>query len=67
MRYSLLEINDESVFDQVETIINNSLQRPNLKIFTKSELIHRAKLANLDIENNEIISQEQVELISQDS
>jgi predicted DNA binding CopG/RHH family protein len=62
----LIIINDESVFDQVETIINNSLQRPNLKKFTKSELIHRAKLANLDIENNDIISQEQVELISQD-
>lgn len=62
----LIIFNDENVFGQVEKIINNSLQRPNLKKFTKIELIHRTKLANLDIENDDVIPQEQVELISQD-
>ena len=59
----LIIINDEKVFDKVEEIINSTLQRPVLKKFTKSELIERAKLANIDIENNDVISQEQVELL----
>jgi len=59
----LIIINDEKVFDKVEEIINSTLQRPNLKKFSKSELIERDKLANIDIENNDVISQEQVELL----
>ncbi len=57
----LIIINDIKVFDKVEKIINSSLHRPSLKKFTKSELIARAKLSNLDIANNNIKSQKQVE------
>ena len=62
----LIIINDEKVFNKVEKIINTSLQRPLLKKFTKSELLDRAKCANLDIENNEVLSQNEVERLTQE-
>ena len=62
----LININDDYVFTQVENIINNSLERPQQKRFTKSELIERAKLSNLDIENNNVYLQEQVEQLTKE-
>jgi len=61
----LIIINDEKVIKKVEEVINNSLQRPKLKKFTKCQLIKRAKLANKDIENGDFASQEEVEKLSQ--
>jgi len=61
----LIIINDEKVIKKVEEVINNSLQRPKLKKFTKRQLIKRAKLANKDIENGDFASQEEVEKLSQ--
>jgi hypothetical protein len=62
----LIIINDEKVFDKIEKIINSSLLRPKLKKFSKAELINRAKIANLDNENNDIISQDKVEQLSRE-
>jgi hypothetical protein len=62
----LIIVNDEKIFDKVEKTINSSLQRPILKRFTQNELIQRAKLANLDIENNEVKTQEEVEKLIQE-
>jgi hypothetical protein len=61
----LIILNDDKVFTQVENIINESLQRPKLKRFSKSDLIKRAKASNLDIERGDVFSQDDVEKLSQ--
>ncbi|OFX23621.1 MAG: hypothetical protein A2033_15615 [Bacteroidetes bacterium GWA2_31_9] len=60
----LIILNDDKVFKKIEDIINNSLHRPQLKKFTKQELVNRAKLSNKNIENGEIYSQDEVEKMS---
>lgn len=61
----LIILNDDKVFTQVENIINESLQRPKLKRFSKSDLIKRAKASNLDIERGDVFLQDDVEKLSQ--
>ena len=60
----LIILNDDSVFEKVEILINESLQRPKNTKLTKQELIDRALLSNIDIENNDIYSDDQVEKLS---
>lgn len=60
----LIILNDDSVFEKVEDIINESLQRPKNTKLTKQELIDRVVLSNIDIENNDIYSDDQVEKLS---
>ena len=61
----LIILNDENVFKQVEDLIDSSLKRPQLKRFTKQELIDRARISNKNIENGEVFTQEEVEKLSQ--
>ena len=61
----LIILNDEKVFKKVEDIINTSLHRPQLKRFTKQELVKRAKLSDKDIEKGDVYSQKDVEKMSQ--
>lgn len=61
----LIIINDDKVFDKVEKIINDSLNRPLAKKLTKKDLIDRAKKSNFDIENGDVFAQSEVESISQ--
>ena len=60
----LIILNDDSVFEKVEIHIKESLQRPKNTKLTKQELIDRALLSNIDIENNDIYSDDQVEKLS---
>ncbi len=62
----LIIIEDDDVINKIEEILNESLQRPLMKKFTKEELINRARLANKDIENGKTFTQEEIESISQD-
>jgi len=57
----LIILNDDSVFEKVEILINESLQRPKRTKLTKQELIDRSLLSNIVIENNDIYSNDQVE------
>jgi hypothetical protein len=61
----LIILNDEAVFEQVEELINSSLKRPQLKKLTKEDIENRAKIADENIANGEIYSQEDVEKLSQ--
>ena len=61
----LIILNDEEVFEKVEALINSSFKKPPLKRFTKQELENRAKIANKNIEQGEVYSQDEVEKISQ--
>jgi hypothetical protein len=61
----LIILNDNKVFKQIEDLIDNSLQRPKLKKFTKQDLLNRAKTSNKNIENGEIYTQDEVEKLSQ--
>jgi len=61
----LIILNDDKVFKQVENILNESLHRPDLKRFSKSDLIKRAKASNTDIERGDVLSQEDVEKLAQ--
>jgi len=60
----LIILNDDSVFEKVENIINESLQRPKSTKLTRQELIDRALLSNIDIENKNIYTSDQVEKLS---
>jgi hypothetical protein len=61
----LIILNDDKVFKQVENILNKSLHRPDLKRFSKSDLIKRSKASNLNIEQGDVFSQDDVEKLSQ--
>ena len=61
----LIILNDEDVFKQVEELIDLSLKRPQMKRFTKQELVNRAKISNKDIEEGKVYSQEEAEKLSQ--
>jgi len=61
----LIILNDDSVNEKVQNIINESLQRPKTSKLTKQELIDRALLSNVDIENNDIYTIDQVVKLSQ--
>lgn len=60
----LILLNDEDVFKQVEELINSSMKRPKMKRLSKEELINRAQLSNMNIENEEVLTQEEVEKLS---
>ena len=62
----LIMLDDDMVLKQVEDLLNtSSLHEPPLKRMTKQELIHRAILANQDIENGDVYSREEALRISQ--
>jgi len=60
----IIILNDDSVFEKVENLINESLQRPESTKLTRQELIDRALLSNIDIENKDIYTSDQVEKLS---
>lgn len=60
----LILLNDKKAIDKIETIINESLHRPELKKFTHQELLERALEANKDIEAGRGLTQEEVEKLS---
>ena len=60
----IIILNDDSVFEKVENLINESLQRPESTKLTRQELIDRALLSNIDIENKDIYTSVQVEKFS---
>ena len=61
----LIILNDDSVFEKIETILNESMNRPKIQTFTKQVLINRATQSDLDIENKEVYTQAKVEKLSQ--
>jgi len=61
----LILLNDEDLVKQVEELIDSTFKRPQLKRFTKQELIDRARIANMNIEKGEVFTQEEVEKLSQ--
>jgi hypothetical protein len=61
----VIMLDDDKVLKLVEDLINTSLHKPSLKKMTKQELVSRAKLADRDIANGDVYSQEDVEKLSQ--
>lgn len=61
----LIILNDEDIFEKVEAIIQSSFNKSPSKRLTKQELENRARIANKNIEEGEVYSQEEVEMISQ--
>ena len=61
----LIILNDESIFEQIENILDASTHRPNAGKLTKKDLIKRAQQANLDIANKEVFTQDAAERQSQ--
>lgn len=63
----LINIDDEKIFSRIESSIIGSkkpIQKP-LKSFTQSELVERSKLAEKDYKVGKFISQELLELESE--
>ncbi len=62
----LAKIKDEIFFDKLENYILKieNERNPDLKPFTVEELINRIEKSELDFENGNIISQEELEKIS---
>jgi hypothetical protein len=58
----LIVLNDIDTFKKIEDLINKS---HTLKL-TKKDIQHRASLANKDIENGDVYTQEEVEKLSQE-
>ena len=61
----LILLNDEDLVKQMEELIDTSVKRPQLKRFTKQELIDRARISNMNIEKGEVFTQEEAEKLSQ--
>jgi acetolactate synthase small subunit len=61
----LIILNDDTVFEQIENLINESMQRPKPAKLTKQDIIERARLSNTDIENKDIYTINTVEKLSQ--
>jgi hypothetical protein len=59
----LLGIQDEKVFDKVESNIHKSLKsiKPVDIVFTKTELIERAEFSNKQIKKGHVLSQKELE------
>ena len=57
----LIILNDDAIFNQIEDLISKALHRPKHIKLTQQDLINRAKLANNDIDNNQVFSQSMVE------
>jgi hypothetical protein len=59
----LLGIQDEKVFDKVESNIHKSLKsiKPVDIVFTKAELIERAEFSNKQIKKGHVLSQKELE------
>ena len=62
----LLQMKDEVFFDKLENyILKNEVElNPNISPFSTEELINRVKKSELDFENGNFKSQEDVENIS---
>jgi hypothetical protein len=66
-KMSLIEylpgIQDEKIFDQVETTIQETLKsiKPVDLIFTKDQLIDRAKFSNRQIKKGHVLNQKELE------
>ncbi len=59
----LLGIQDEKIFDKVESTIHKSLKsvKPVDIVFTKAELIDRADFSNKQIKKGHVLSQKELE------
>ena len=57
----LILLNDEDLVKQMEELIDTSVKRPQLKMFTKQELIDKARISNMNIEKGEVFTQEEAE------
>jgi hypothetical protein len=59
----LLGIQDEKIFDKIESTIHKSLKsmKPVDIVFTKSELIERANFSAKQIKNGYVLSQQELE------
>lgn len=59
----LLGIQDEKIFDKVESNIHKSLKsvKPVDIVFTKDEIIERAEFSNKQIKKGNVLSQKELE------
>ncbi|MBX3164900.1 MAG: hypothetical protein KF900_10515 [Bacteroidetes bacterium] len=59
----LLGIQDEKVFDKVESTIHKSLKavKPIDIVFTKEELVERAEFSNNQIKKGHVLNQKELE------
>lgn len=62
----LLGIQDEKIFDKVESNIHKSLKSVNPIdiVFTKGEIIERAEFSNKQIKKGHVLSQKELEVQS---
>lgn len=61
----IIILNDDEVFNKIEAILNESIHRPKPAKLTKEEMLQRAQLANQDIHEKDIFTQELVEKMTQ--
>ena len=59
----LLGVQDEKVFDKIESTIQKSIKtvKPNDIIFTKHDLVERAKYSNKQIKKGHTLTQKEIE------
>jgi len=60
----IIILNDDSVFEQIENLLDASIHRPTAAKLTKQDLVKRAQQANLDITNKDVKTQESAEKLS---
>lgn len=62
----LINLNDEKAFSKIESVAKEvkKTAEVNFKLFTKSDLIKRAKKSSLDIANGKLATQKEVEKIA---
>jgi hypothetical protein len=59
----LLGVQDENVFAEIESTIHKAIKtvKPNDIVFTKHELIERAKFSNKQIKKGHVLTQKELE------
>lgn len=60
----LIKLQDESLFNKIESIIQSKMDENELRSFTQEEYVDRAKKSNEDYLSGKTISQDDLESLS---
>ena len=61
----LKSLQDETIFGKIESFLQDISKKENNAVFSKEQLIERAKISEADYKAGRVISQEDLEILSE--
>jgi len=61
----LKSLQDETIFGKIESFLQDISKKENNAVFSKEQLIERAKISETDYKAGRVISQEDLEILSE--